>query len=94
MSELPQGSQIDLLPEHQGDPDAMVSFSEIAHGYMGVQTQYGSRFTDGFKGEYPNLGEGLTFEGDPRDYHGLTIRQGDIPTFIARFLEHRSQTSR
>lgn len=81
--------EFQLLPEHQGDPDSMVNFGDVSRNYLRRQAQYGSRYVDDFDGDYPNLGEGLNFEGSSDDYHSLKIRQGDIPTFIARFLEHQ-----
>jgi hypothetical protein len=84
-------SKIELLPQHQGNPDEMVNFGDVARYYMHTQAQYGSHYIDGFDSEYPNLGEGLTFEGDPENYHAVKIRQGDIPKFLARFLEHKRQ---
>lgn len=91
MGEVSTGPFIELRPEHQGDPDEMVSFGDVARNYMHTQAQYDSRYIDGFDEEYPNLGEGLTFEGDPDDYHVVRIRQGDIPKFVGRFLEYRRQ---
>lgn len=82
----------ELRPEHQGDPDEFVNFGEISRFYLGKQAQYGSIYVDGWEERgYPNLGEGLTFKGDPADYHSLAIRRGDVPAFVARYIEYRQR---
>lgn len=90
--QMPPQPWYELAPEHQGNPDEMVNFGEVSRRYLGKQAQYGCRYVDGFDGDYPNLGEGLHFEGSPDDYHGLQIRQGDIPTFVERYREHCRKT--
>lgn len=78
--------QIELLPEHQVDPDVFVNFGDICRCYSHTQTQYGSKYLLGVVVDFPNLGEGLSFRGDPNNYHSLEIRCGDVPTFVSRFL--------
>ena len=83
----------ELLPEHQGDPDEFINFGDVSRFYLRKQAQYGSLYVDGWEERgYPNLGEGLAFEGDPADYHALTIKRGDVPTFVTRYLEYRRAT--
>lgn len=71
------------------DKKGFVRFGEVAHDLLGQQTQYAVRYVDGFRGESPNCGEGLRFEGDPANYHELRIHLCDIPLFVARVLEYK-----
>ncbi len=71
--------------EHIG----FVNFGEfVALPLLQEQSQYASRYVDGFHGEYPNLGKGLLFIGDPRDYHELLIYKDDIEEFVCRVKKH------
>lgn len=71
-----------------GDAD-FVNFGEfVCHPLLRQQSQYASRYVDGFRGEYPNLGEGLRFMGSPRDYHELLIHKNDIKEFVRRVKKH------
>lgn len=61
-----------------------VNFGDVAVERCREQCQYASRAVDGRHG-YPNLGQGLRFIGDPRDYHSLLIHDDDVETFVARW---------
>ena len=73
--------------KYRSDANGFVSFGDVSRGELSKQAQYGSRYVDGFQGEYPNLGEGLRFEGKPDDYHSLRIHKDDIGEFVRRFRE-------
>jgi len=64
-----------------------VSFSNVAVGLLGQQSQYASRYVDGRHGD-PNFGKGLRFKGDPSDYHSLGIHKDDVMTFVNRVLNY------
>jgi hypothetical protein len=67
-----------------------VRFGDIARGRLGEQAQYASRYIDG-RLDYPNLGKGLRFEGDPSDYHDVRIHKADVEEFVRRWQEHKEQ---
>ena len=71
------------------DPD-YVEFGEIARRRCDEQAQYCSRTIDGFL-EYPNLGEGLRFRGDPRDYHFVEIHKDDVEEFVTRWKAYKAR---
>ncbi len=54
------------------------------------QCQYVSRYVGGRHG-YPDLSQGLRFEGDPSDYHFLKIHKDDVATFITRVNIHKAE---
>lgn len=54
------------------------------------QNQYASRAIDGRHG-YPNLGEGLRFQGDPCDYHMVRIHRDDYEEFHRRYHEYQKK---
>lgn len=74
-----------LSEKYLADENGFVEFGDISRGELRMQTQYGSRYVNGFAGEYPNLGEGLRFEGDTDNYHSLKIHIDDIGEFVKRF---------
>ncbi len=76
-----------LSEKYQADENGFIEFGDVSRGELGKQTQYGSRYVNGFQGEYPNLGEGLRFEGDADNYHSLKIHKDDIKEFVRRFKE-------
>ena len=47
------------------------------------QNQYVSRYIDGRHGS-PELGKGLRFDGDPKDYHNVLIHKDDLAEFQTR----------
>ncbi len=61
-----------------------VNFGDVSRKHLGIQCQYGSRYVDGVILGYPNLGEGLRFEGNTNLYHSLLIHEDDIEEFVAR----------
>lgn len=61
-----------------------IIFGDLAREKLGMQCQYASRYVDGRLG-YKNLGDGLRFIGDPKDYHTLKIHQDDAKIFVERF---------
>lgn len=71
--------------------NGFVEFGLVAHGLLKQQSQYASRYIDGVIGDSPNLGEGLRFKGDPRDYHFVKIHKDDIAEFVKRVREYKSQ---
>jgi hypothetical protein len=71
----------------QDDPDYL-PFGPIARNRIGEQAQYASAYIHG-RGRAPNLGEGLRFKGDPKDYHDVQIHKDDVDTFVERVLAHR-----
>lgn len=79
---------IELLPQHQGDPNDMVEIAVLRH-YLNLQTQYTAQFIEGSAG-HPKLSEGIVIGGNNRNYHSLTIRRGDIVQFVSRVLEYRA----
>ena len=64
-----------------------IDFGDFAREKMGMQCQYASAYVDGSSGA-ANLGAGLRFEGDPRDYHFLKIHKDDVDEFFARWRRH------
>jgi len=70
----------------EDDPD-FVSFGNVARRQIGEQAQYASRYVGGRHGS-PDLGKGLRFKGDPRDYHFLLIHKDDVEEFVRRVLEY------
>lgn len=85
MENLKSNNERKLSEKYKSDERGFVSFGDISRGELNKQSQYGSRYVNGFQGEYPNLGEGLRFEGDPDDYHSLKIHKDDIEEFVRRF---------
>ncbi len=67
-----------------------ISFGDVARGRLHEQSQYASRYVDGRHGD-PNLGTGLRFSGDPKDYHFLKIHQDDVEEFVRRVEAHRKE---
>ncbi len=86
-----ENSESSKSPEkYVADENGFVNFGDVSRGELGKQAQYGSRYVNGFRDEYPNLGEGLRFEGNPSDYHSLRIHHEDIDEFVRRFKELNS----
>lgn len=67
-------------------PAGFVNFSDAVREHVGGQSQYLSRYVDGRSG-CPVLGDGLRFEGVPRDYHDLMIHCDDVMEFVRRLRE-------
>ncbi len=42
---------------------------------------------------YPNLGEGLRFDGHAYDYHSLAIHKDDVEEFVRRVKEYKKSRS-
>lgn len=70
-------------------PHGWVRFGDVARERCGQQAQYASRAIDGRLG-YPNLGVGLRFKGDPRDYHRVLIHADDVEEFVRRWKAHEN----
>jgi hypothetical protein len=87
MESYEKNNGIKLSEKYTADEDGFVMFGDVSRGELKKQTQYGSRYVNGFQGEYPNLGEGLRFDGDPDNYHSLKIHKDDIEEFVKRFNE-------
>ncbi|MBT4849416.1 hypothetical protein HON36_01025 [Candidatus Parcubacteria bacterium] len=73
------------------DGNGFIEFGSLSRRVMKKQCQYGSRYIDGKLDDYPNLGEGLRFEGDTSDYHFIKIHKDDVTEFIKRVREYQSQ---
>ena len=65
-----------------------VPFGELVRSRLGMQCQYASRYVGGLC-EYPDLSQGLRFQGSRSDYHSLTIHQDDVEEFIKRVKAER-----
>lgn len=85
MKSFENNTEVNLSEKYQSDANGFVLFGDVSREELKKQTQYGSRYVDGFQGEYPNLGEGLRFKGNPDDYHSLKIHKDDIKEFVNRF---------
>ncbi len=64
-----------------------IPFGEIARDQLGLQGQYASRYVHGRGEDYPNLGVGLRFIGNPDNYHTLKIHPEDVAEFVKRVKE-------
>lgn len=69
------------------DHNGFVSFGDVARKILGSQCQYASRYIEGSIPGYPNLGEGLRFQGSPGHYHSLIIHHQDVDEFVKRYNE-------
>jgi hypothetical protein len=68
-----------------------VDFGDVSRGRLGQQCQYGSRYIDGRIEGYPNLGEGLRFQGRPENYHSFKIHRDDVEEFVRRYEAYQAQ---
>ncbi|MFA6446131.1 MAG: hypothetical protein WCW14_02675 [Candidatus Paceibacterota bacterium] len=69
--------------------EGFLKFGDAVRGPLGgMQSQYASRYVNGMLGEYPNLSEGLRFDGNPEDYHELAIHKDDVVEFVRRVKEY------
>jgi hypothetical protein len=78
-----------LASKYKADENGFVDFGDIARGELRQQSQYASRYLNGKMEGYPNLGDGLRFEGDPLNYHSLRIHKDDIAEFVQRVTSHK-----
>ena len=69
--------------------DDYVPFGGVAIEQCGEQCQYVSRYIQPHGPGAPDLGEGLRFRGDPRDYHDLWIHKDDVTEFVRRYKVHK-----
>ncbi len=82
---------VDDKGRHYSEQDnGFIDFGGVSHQLMSKQSQYGSRYVDGTIEGYPNLGNGLRFQGDPADYHSLGIHPDDIDEFIRRYHTYQA----
>jgi hypothetical protein len=84
-----------LTIREKGAPSIEVDYVSFGHAMLHAglgQCQYVSRYVDGRNG-HPNLGDGLRIQGNPSDYHRLTIHKDDVQPFIDRVVEHRSESN-
>jgi len=65
-----------------------VDFGDISRGRLGLQCQYSSRYITGNIEGYPNLGEGLRFIGNDRNYHSYKIHKDDVEEFVRRHKKY------
>ncbi len=77
--------------DFQFDSEGFVRFGDVALHLLDEQSQYASRYIDGKIEGYPDLGDGLKFNGKSRDYHTIRIHKDDIEEFVKRFQEHRNE---
>ena len=71
-------------------PFGWVRFGEVARDRCGEQAQYAARAIDG-RCDYPHLGAGLRFRGDPRNWHFVLIHADDVETFVERWKANEEQ---
>jgi hypothetical protein len=69
-----------------------VNFGDMARSRIGGQSQYLSRYIDGAIPSWPNLGEGLRFEGKPSDYWAVRIHKDDVEEFIRRVEQYQEDS--
>jgi len=72
-----------------------VSFGDVARKYLSSQCQYACRYTgidvtgNGVHNhvwdDYPDLGQGLRFQGNTNNYHSLMIHKNDVAEFVKRY---------
>lgn len=66
--------------------DSFVSFGNVARQRLGMQCQYARHYlTD------PTVNQGVRWEGELDNYHGLTIHQDDVDTFVTRVQQLRRE---
>jgi len=70
------------------DADGFVRIGEISNGWLGEQSQYVGRYFTGTIDGYPKLVEGLTYTGNPNNYHSWKLRKEDVQEFIVRVRTH------
>jgi hypothetical protein len=61
--------------------------------FLGIlgQSQYVMRpLTNAFPEEYPNLGEGIRYEGSYDDYHFIKIHKDDILKYAERYIDWKN----
>lgn len=80
--------------ESRREREGFVSFNDIARNSLNQQSQYASRYIDGTKEGYPNLGEGLRFDGRADDYHDVCIHKDDVEEFVRRVKEYKERAGR
>ncbi len=73
--------------------EGFVHFGVVARDILQQQSQYASRYVDGEIPGYPNLGEGLRFDGHAYDYHSLAIHKDDVEEFVRRVKEYKKSRS-
>lgn len=74
--------------EHQG----YVNISEALE-ILG-QSQYVARpLTNAFPDDYPNLGEGIRYEGTYDNYHSIRIHPDDVLLYAERYIDYKNKTS-
>jgi len=92
MEKVEKNTEVNLASKYEADENGFVNFGDIARGELRQQSQYASRYVNGEIRGYPNLGEGLRFEGDPLDYHSLRIHKDDITRFVERVVSYRKES--
>ena len=73
-----------------GAPFGWVRFGEVARDRCGEEAQYAARAIDG-RCDYPHLGAGLRFRGDPRNWHFVLIHADDVEAFVQRWNANKEQ---
>lgn len=61
-----------------------VPFGDVARQRLGMQCQYARHYLID-----PELSQGIRWQGNIEDYHGLTIHKDDVETFVERALAWR-----
>jgi hypothetical protein len=79
--------------ESRLEREGFVNFGVVALDILHQQSQYASRYVDGAIPGYPNLGEGLRFDGYAYDYHSLAIHKDDVGEFARRVNEYKKSRS-
>jgi hypothetical protein len=62
----------------------MIPFGPVARKQLGMQAQYAHHYLSD-----PELGKGVRWEGDPNNYHFITIHSEDVEAFVERVTAHR-----
>ena len=84
IDDVPQFASNDGL-----DPSDFVNFGDIARSRLNMQSQYASYYVDGRFDKKQNLGKGLHFIGDTRNYHELLIYKNDVDEFVRRATDRK-----
>ncbi len=90
MNKTPMPDPRLLIPVPPQDKEGYVTLRYPAELLGGYPLQYLARYTEGTL-DYPDLGEGLRFEGDPSNYHDMRIHLDDVKEFVRRMTDHRTR---
>ena len=63
--------------------DPYISYPDLCHRRLGTTSQVGAYYVGGLD-PYPDLSDGIRFQGDRGMYHSLRIHRDDVERFVAR----------